>query len=238
MSVLRAPSWTAFAICLTLLAGSVRGQETGPVVVELFTSQGCSACPPADESLAELAGHDDVLALSLHVDYWDYIGWEDSFALPRLTERQRAYARGRESGVVYTPQFVVNGTTRMPGDKPMKLAMVIEEYAGMTHPAELRLDRDDQGRLEIRANLASPLDRPATVQLVRFTPRRTVRITDGENAGRSIDYVNIVTQWRRIATWEGAAPLTRTVEIAGDGEAAVIIQEAGQGAVLGAARLR
>ena len=229
----------AMMIAAAVLAGGLpaRAGEAGPVVVELFTSQGCAACPPADRMLGELATRDSILALSLHVDYWDYLGWEDSFARSRLTERQRAYARTRDSGIVYTPQFVIAGRTRMPGDQPMKLAMVIEEYGGMETPVSLSLARDGAG-LVLNATSEAAFDTPAWVQLVRYDPERTVTIQRGENAGRTARYANVVTSWRRVATWDGAAPLTLEAALDGSGQTAVIIQEAGPGPVLAAARLR
>ena len=113
-----------------------------PVVVELFTSQGCSSCPPADKMLHALAERDDVIALALHVDYWDYIGWKDVFAQAKFSKRQREYAvvGGRRS--VYTPQMVVNGVTDVVGGKPMKLSEAISAHAANPSPVDVSLKRD------------------------------------------------------------------------------------------------
>ena len=141
--------FASFAIAMWT-ALFVPAHAQSPVVVELFTSQGCSSCPPADALLHELAGRDDVIALALHVDYWDYIGWEDAFADPAHTQRQRQYAleAGRRS--VYTPQMVINGQTAIVGTKPMALSEAIAHYATKDMGVELALARTDEG-LEISA---------------------------------------------------------------------------------------
>ena len=118
------------AAALIAIAGGLPARAEGPVVVELFTSQGCSACPAADRMLAKLAGHDDVLALALHVDYWDYIGWEDVFADPAYTKRQKAYAHAVGERMIYTPQMVVQGEERIVGTSPAELMEAIGAHAG------------------------------------------------------------------------------------------------------------
>ena len=114
------------ALCAAALSimslGLPGAAQDSPVVVELFTSQGCAACPPADALLGELARHEDVIALALHVDYWDYIGWEDVFARPEFTQRQHAYGHAAGSTVVYTPQMIVGGQERVVGVRPMAVA--------------------------------------------------------------------------------------------------------------------
>jgi len=212
----------------------------GPVVVELFTSQGCSSCPPADAVLAELAPRDDVIALALHVDYWNYLGWRDSFSQPGFTKRQKDYARAIGSRSIYTPQMIVAGQDHLTGLKPMKLADRIRAHAAQG--ARVRLDlRRDGDRVEILAVAEPPLQRPAIVQLVRYTPEAAVDILRGENAGRRMVYSNIVTSWQALEDWDGRAPLRLRAPAAGDEPVVVIVQDrrpGGPGAILAAARLR
>ena len=121
-----------FALILSALAALFVPQDgraqPAPVVVELFTSQGCSSCPPADALLAELAGAEGVIALALHVDYWDYLGWTDSFAAPKHTERQRAYAKAAKSRTIFTPQMVVQGSERLKGHDAERIRNRIEAH--------------------------------------------------------------------------------------------------------------
>jgi hypothetical protein len=207
-----------------------------PVVVELYTSQGCSSCPPADEFLAELAGRPDVLALALHVDYWDYLGWQDAFAQPAFTQRQKRYARAAGAKMIYTPQIIVGGTDRVKGLRPDEIVERIAAHAAQAPRVVLRVAREG-GQLVIELLAEPPLDHGAVVQLVRFDPEQTVEIARGENAGREVVYRNIVTDWTAVAEWPGQAPLR--LELAAEGAApmAVIVQEPGPGAVLAAARI-
>lgn len=211
--------------------------EDRPVVVELYTSQGCSSCPAADEILAGLAARDDVIALALHVDYWDYIGWADTFARPEFTLRQKAYARAVGAHTIYTPQMIVGGSDQLVGARPGEL---IEAIARQQHgSAEVTIDlQREAGGLRIHADAVAALPDGSVVQLVRYRPEQRVSIKHGENAGRTIEYRNIVTDWQVLGDWNGAAPLDTTVPLAGDDQAVVIVQEPGPGRVLAAARLR
>lgn len=220
-------------------AGMGIGQETAnPVVVELFTSQGCSSCPPADALLAELASREDVIALALHVDYWDYIGWKDSFADPAFTRRQKAYAHAAGARTIYTPQMVVQGQEHLVGLRAMELADLIRAHG--TQPAPIRISLERVGRsLRIRAEApASPFGRDLVVQLVRYTPEEVVEIAHGENAGRRINYANIVTSWQALGEWDGSAPLAMEARADDNSPAVVILQEEGPGEIVAAARLR
>jgi hypothetical protein len=167
-----------------------------PVVVELFTSQGCSSCPPADALLGELAGRDDVIPLSLHVDYWDWIGWEDTFAHAVFSDRQRAYAAAAGTSVVYTPQFVVGGVDPVAGPSGMDLAEVIAAHKGATGDV-LRVDGD-----MLVANAAGT---PARLSLIEVLPEARVQVLHGENAGHEMTYHNVVRSWRKLADWDGTA---------------------------------
>ncbi|NCO87617.1 MAG: DUF1223 domain-containing protein [Rhodobacterales bacterium] len=221
-------------ICGLALAGGGAVAQTSPVVVELFTSQGCSSCPPADELLHELAAREDVIALALHVDYWDYIGWADAFARPQFTRRQQGYAMIAGAHMVYTPQMVIGGTDHVAGaDRPAVLAQLRRHAAAVS---DVRLDlRREGGALVIAAEAGAA--RPMVVQLVRYVPEQTVEIGAGENIGRHISYANIVTSWEVLTLWTGQAPLALRTATAGDGPVVVIIQAEGPGPVLAAARL-
>jgi hypothetical protein len=233
---MRAWRWAAPA-ALALWAGAGAAQAERLVVVELFTSQGCSSCPPADELLTRLAKRGDILALALHVDYWDYIGWADSFASPAYTARQKAYARVAGSRTIYTPQIVVGGRDHIVGTREMELGELIEIHNDLPQPVSLSATRTG-GAVVIRASSVAPLPRPVLVQLVRYMPEQTVEILRGENEGRTITYSNIVTDWREVGRWAGDAPLEISAEVTGDDGAAVILQEDGPGAVVAAAFVR
>jgi len=214
---------------LIFLAGPALAQER-PVLVELFTSQGCSSCPPADALLRELSGRDNVVALALHVDYWDYIGWKDSFARPGHAVRQRGYARASGRSMVYTPQMIVNGRDDVMGSHPRDVAEMIETHAARPGPVTLTASRQD-GRLAVTARTDGVVDGTCEVHLVRYRPRSTVSITRGENAGRTMTYANVVTDMTVLANWDMRAPLSLDVPIAGDLPAAILLQHDGHGPV-------
>lgn len=222
---------------LTFSTGAAQADDH-PVVVELYTSQGCSSCPPADALLSELASREDVIALSLHVDYWDYIGWKDSFADPAFTARQKAYARAAGAQTIYTPQMIVEGTEHVVGFKPMALAKFIDAHQEAQRVVGVSLSRDGDVATIGAEVLAEGASQDMVVQLVRYLDTETVQIDRGENAGRTITYHNIVTDWRPVSRWDGAAPLSVEVEVAGDDPIVAVVQAAGNGAILGAARLR
>ena len=229
------------ALCLWFAAaGSALAQysegEPG-VVVELFTSQGCAACPPADALMARLAERPGVIALSLHVDIWDYLGWPDRFAQPGFTERQKAYARAEGSRSILTPQMIVAGAHRLGGVRGMELADLLQAEAARPERVELVLRRNG-AMLEIHAHAEPPLERGAVVDLVRYTPKATVRIGAGENAGRTVTHYNIVTLWETLGLWDGNGPVAFHVRLDGSEPVVVIVQEEGPGAILAASRSR
>lgn len=204
-------------------------------VVELYTSQGCSACPPADAYLRQLAAQPGVIALALHVDYWDYIGWVDSFGQGRFTERQKAYARAEGSRTIYTPQMIVAGGARVEGVNPDAVAEAVRQDQAAGPGVALRLQRHGS-QLTIAAEPREGLTAPVRVQLVRFAPSAQVMIDAGENAGRMVDYTNIVTSWQVIGDWDGKAPLALTTEVPGKDGIVVILQADGPGRIYAAAR--
>ncbi|MBF9041743.1 DUF1223 domain-containing protein [Rhodobacterales bacterium HKCCE4037] len=210
----------------------------GPVVVELFTSQGCSSCPPADALLAELAGREDVIALALHVDYWDYIGWPDTFADPAYTARQNGYAHAAGSTVVYTPQMVIGGVDHVVGTRPMEVADRINAQRASDQPVTVEAEPTDGGWLVRAVWTESSGDMPRmVVQVVGYMPMQEVEITRGENAGLTTEYYNIVQSWRVAGEWSEPAPFETEVTAAGDMPHVVIVQASGFGEILGAARL-
>ena len=206
------------------------------VIVELYTSQGCSSCPPADEFVAMLASDPRILPLALHVDYWDYIGWADKFAQGKFTDRQRAYAKAVGSRTIYTPQLIIGGQDRIEGFSPEETADRLREHLASGSTIRLTVTREGD-QLVIRAEADPPLDAPVRVQLVRYKPQETVNIERGENAGKTVTYHNIVTSWEGLGNWRGRQPLDLSASYAGQEPGAVIVQTAGPGAILAAVRV-
>jgi len=207
-----------------------------PVVVELYTSQGCSSCPPADALLVEMASHEYVIALALHVDYWDYLGWVDIFANPAFSNRQRLYAQQWGKRTVYTPQMVVQGVDYMVGSRSDEIQRQIMQAEGREARVSLSAQSNGGGiRIEL-APLGAGLAM-ADIQLVRYSPGESVTIEHGENAGKTIEYVNIVKSWEILARWDGKGPTVVNVPQVEAGEYVIIIQAPGPGEIYAAARL-
>jgi hypothetical protein len=225
------------AACGLWLAAAAPALAEDVVVVELYTSQGCSSCPPADQFVAMLAANPKILPLALHVDYWDYIGWADKFAQPKFTDRQRDYARAIGSRTIYTPQLIIGGLDRIEGFAPEETAEQLHKHLSVVPAVRLRLERQGD-RLVIRAEADPPLDAPVRVQLVRYKPEETVTIERGENAGKTITYHNIVTSWEALGGWAGQEPMELTVPFTGDEPGAVILQSEGPAAIVAAARVQ
>jgi hypothetical protein len=211
--------------------------------VELFTSQGCSSCPPADQLLGELAGRPDVIALSLPVDYWDYLGWKDTLAQAAFTARQRAYASGRGDKQVYTPQVIINGAKPIVGSDRARIETVIDKqsHAGAL-PISVRIT-EANGAAAVEVGPASRETPAAEVWLLPVIKAREVAIGRGENKGRTITYVNVARNMVKLGDWSGRparfdVPLT--IARSGDAEAYVVLlqvsDDARPGAILGAAK--
>lgn len=228
----------ALALCGVFgLAGPALAQGASGVVVELYTSQGCSSCPPADAYLAELAQDSGVIALALHVDYWDYIGWEDKFGDAKFTARQKSYARVSGSSTIYTPQMIVGGMDRVEGSNPGKVEGDIRRHQMANSLVALQLMRSGDV-LMIHAVAKATLPGPVLVQVVRYRPSATVAIEYGENAGQTITYSNIVTSWAKVADWPGTADLKLSVPVIGVDPVVVILQQPGPGLILAASVLK
>jgi len=169
-------------------------------VLELFTSQGCSSCPPADKVIGEYAERGDVLALSFNVDYWDYLGWKDTLANSDNSERQRAYANARGDRQVYTPQIVVNGVEHVVGSNRSAVAAALKRDSGLPVSIELA-ENDDSITVMVDRN-GTEIGR-ATLWLVIYENKVTVPIERGENTGKKVTYTNVVRKVRPIAMWSG-----------------------------------
>ncbi|MEO6341356.1 MAG: DUF1223 domain-containing protein [Caulobacteraceae bacterium] len=220
-----------FALAMTAAAPAAFAQAERPVVVELFTSQGCSSCPSANAAVATLAGRPDVLALSFGVTYWDDLGWKDTFASPQYTARQWDYARSLHHSQVWTPQVVVDGRVDTVGQTPAQIEPLIRA-------AKAR--RGDGPRIDIqgdRVTIAAAAARPgAQVWLVRYDPRVVqVPIRRGENGGRTLPHRNVVRELVKLGDWSGAAK-SLTIAPAKDPnlKTAVLIQAGPGGAILAA----
>ena len=170
-----------------------------PVVVELFTSQGCNSCPPADDVLGDLTGQAGVLPLSFHVTYWDRLGWPDTFGLEASTDRQQAYAQQLGLSGLYTPQMVIGGRIDAVGSERRRVLQAIELLRSHQEPGPAIRIAD--GRLELEA---SP-EAPCHLWLMAFDRVHDVAIEAGENRGRTIRYRNVVRAILDLGTWDGRA---------------------------------
>lgn len=223
------------------LAGSTGAQEQARpvVVVELFTSQGCSSCPPSNAYLHELSRRPDIVALSFHIDYWDYIGWEDPFAEPEFTERQRGYARNLKQRYVYTPEMVVQGRGH---DSGIDRRAILDLIATAQRPELPRVAPHlvDRGRAGLAVALPALTPRqPCDVWLVTYDPERRTKVMRGENSGHELTSTNVVRTLSLLTRWDGSAaelevPAARLGNAPG---VAILVQRPGLGPILGAATL-
>ncbi len=221
----------AALILLGLMAPAcAEAQPSRPVVVELFTSQGCSSCPPADALLAELAKNPDILPLAFHVTYWNNLGWHDPFSLPAATERQRAYQRLLGTDMVYTPQMIIDGQTDVIGSNRAAVARTLAA-ARSRNSIPLTLTQTPQGlRVEAPDGAGE-----ARLLLIGYDSVHHTAVPRGENAGRQLSEANIVRSFTEVARWTGHT-LTRLVDAPPADNAALILQ-APDGRILGAAML-
>jgi hypothetical protein len=223
---------------LLAAAATAQAEETAPaaqVVVELFTSQGCSSCPPADAYLGKLSRQPGILALGFHIDYWNYIGWTDPYALPAAAQRQRGYARHLGLHYVYTPQMVIDGRAEGVGSEPVKIEPLLAAAAhtARSGPA-LALERrgTDGFHIHVGAGAASGA---ATLWLVGFDGEHETKVLHGENEGETARDYQIVRSFTAVGTWDGK-PLDLDVAggtATGD-HAALLLQVGGTGPILAA----
>jgi hypothetical protein len=229
-------SCVAAALSAALSAAPVGAADARhPLVIELFQSQGCSSCPPANANLFAWAARDDALALNFAVDYWDSLGWKDTFASPAFTARQWAYARTLGHGEVYTPQAIVNGRADVTGADAAELQALAEREDRGAGGPELSIEA---GRALIGAGEAPPGG--AEIWLVRYDPAtREVAVKRGENAGRLLPHAHIVVDLVLLGRWRGQAERfdlpakadRRLVD-------AVLVQSAGTGPIIAAVKER
>jgi hypothetical protein len=233
LRILAAALLMAAGLSSTALAADQR-----PVVVELFTSQGCDSCPPADAFLGELTRRPDVLALAFHVDYWDYIGWKDPFAQRAWTERQRGYGASLGLRGIYTPQMVIDGRIDAVGSQRDQVERAIKTARATPAAVQLNLTRLAEGGVAIALTGAEGLAGEAELIAVTYDRRHETQVMRGENAGKKLVEYNVVRGAKRIDGWRGGA-LQRQLaaaELPGAGEqCAVLVQAKGQGAILAAA---
>lgn len=228
-----AAGWTGGAVAPAWAAGHV-----SPVVVELFTSEGCNSCPPADAYLGELAKRPGILALAWHVDYWDYIGWKDPFAQHQFTQRQHAYSRSLDQRYVYTPQMVINGRLQGIGSERDVIEKLIAEAqqqatAGAAQAPRVTVKGDD---VHVEGGPAEP----SVVWAAWFDPQHWTAVERGENAGRRLGEFNVVRKWAELGRYDGK-PVTLKLGagMADDPKSgyAIVVQQqtpAGPGAILAA----
>lgn len=231
------------ASCCATLALCSRPAEAANVV-ELFTSQGCSACPPADKVLEKLSSDPNTIALSFSVDYWDYLGWRDTNAKPEFTHRQREYARARSDHAVFTPQAVLNGRTAVIGSREGEIRSTLDLMDMNGEQPEVAVSAHVDGSQIIIDLPAGAEQHEASVWIASYLPPKTVNITSGENRDTSVTYANVVDRLQVVGMWTGAAATIKLplADVAPDGSAglAVIVQskDDGQlGPILGATRL-
>jgi hypothetical protein len=231
----------AIALCaLGVSAATAAELRKGPkAVLELFTSQGCSSCPAADALLDKLSSRSDIVALAYHVDYWDYIGWPDTFGAKANSDRQRDYAEGLGSSRIFTPQLVVNGRGSVVASREGEVDAALETAA---LPVTIDLSVSDDGMLEISVPPGEG-NREAVMWLVTFVDRAEVEIERGENKGKTVAYTQIVTDRHVLGMWEAATgaqmrmPISELLDGPSNGVAVLIQEERNgmPGPILGAA---
>jgi hypothetical protein len=228
MHALQNPVTAALLACALVAPALSR-----PAVVELFTSEGCSSCPPAEAYVGELARRADVLALAFHVDYWDELGWQDRFELPEAVQRQRLYAKSLRLASIYTPQIVVDGRSDFVGSDRASIGTALaQNRAGVGVAVAIR---DDDIEIDLAAADGA---QPSDVLLVSYQRSAVSAIGRGENAGRTLAEFNIVRSIRSLGAYHGrlqqyhAAVKTLPSDAT---DIAVLVQSVGQSAIIGAA---
>lgn len=209
----------------------------GPVLLELFTSQGCSACPPADKLLASLAGREDLLVLSFHVSYWDHMGWADPFAIPASTRRQRGYARTMRSRSIYTPQMVVQGFAAAVGSDEAKIDALVRE-AAPTVALEIAREMGSVERISVTIPEIAVASGPMELWAVVFASADGRFVPQGENAGHMLQHANVVRHAGIVAVVERTPALVQfdRPDMPADG-VALILQGRNLGPVVGTGRV-
>ncbi len=235
---------SALGVCA--IVAVIRPAHADPrAVVELFTSQGCSSCPPADKVLGQLAKDPSVIALSLPIDYWDYLGWKDTLADSRFSARQKAYSRARGDREVYTPQAIVNGSAHVIGSDLASIESAIGATTKADGVMSVPVTMTQAGKLltvSIAASANSPVPTHGEVWICSISKSVPISIGRGENSGREITYHNVVRNLMKVGDWNGnsgswTVPLESVVREGVDG-AVVYLQDGSRdkpGPMLGAA---
>jgi hypothetical protein len=225
------PALRALLMLALLVAAPARAQTA---VLELFTSQGCSSCPPADRLLGEFAQQPGVLVLTWPVTFWDRLGWKDTLAKPAYTQRQIAYVNALKSDGPFTPQLIINGAASEVGSRRAAIQALIAQRPAL--PVRVQVTQvEDRG---FTLDLAGPAGLQADVKLVRFTPAVTVPIGRGENSGRTVTYTNVVRGVLPLAPYRGGTTRAHLpIAIGKDERLAVLVQAPGQGRILGVGQL-
>lgn len=230
-----------FAAAVMTLSSPAQAGDA-KVVVELFTSQGCSSCPPADAMLGDLARKDGVIALAYHVDYWDYLGWKDTFARNAFTKRQQSYVGHTDRQWLsqrmrgpFTPEIVVQGVDSMVGHDSQAIMARVYAHKEAMPPAKVVLSANGGG-LDVNLTTPEPLGR-LLVMVAEYAPSREVAITRGENAGRTLTYHHVVTQLRQVGEWNGSDTYAISIEQI-ELPVVVFVQKGPAGPILAAAELR
>ena len=228
LSVLRQSAVTATVLVLTATTVLAQTAAKSPkAVLELFTSQGCSSCPPADALFAELAKDPQLIALTLPVTYWDYLGWKDTLGKDSFAKRQKLYAKARGDGQVYTPQVVISGAAHAVGSERVEIEKAVNQFGATGFTAKLAL-KEENGSLHIKiAPTATAGEEAAGVWVLPISRQATVPITRGENQGKTVTYANVVRGMVRVGDWNGkeetlTAPLAATQAPEADGYVVVI----------------
>ncbi len=222
---------------LILLALPPAAAAKPPVVVELYTAQGCASCGEANAYVAKLAERKDILALTFPVDYWDYLGWADTFARPEFADRQKAYVARLSLREPYTPQVVVDGRVQAPGQKSDRVERLVRDAERTPRdPPDIRFI--GPRRVDIGSGRAPKGG--GEVWLIRYDPReQDVAVKSGDNRGQTIVHRNVVREVRRLGTWRGRPAAYRLPEATDDGLKSVVILQAGRGGrVLGVGQPR
>jgi hypothetical protein len=232
----------ALLLLAPILIGAARA-DPSPIVVELFTSQGCSSCPPADKYFGELAKRPNLVALAFHVEYWNYIGWPDPYSKPWATRRQRDYSSRLKQRFVYTPEMVVQGTAEAVGSERETVEALIRDAAAkrLPHPSLTLHWRSDGALVAALGDGKSPPGEPATVWLVGYDSVHTNPVLAGENEGKVAWDHHAVRSFRRLGSWAGwseelVVPPEEARKLSDQG-VAVLLQLDGTGPILTAASI-
>ena len=225
-------------VAVSAVAPAPAADDRNLTVVELFTSQGCSSCPPAEALLGEFAKHPDLLALELHVDYWDYIGWKDPFASAAATDRQRRYNKRLGRGYVYTPQIVIDGVSEAVGSERRAVENSIEAARGQPRQhVAIRVTNSADGGLAVALPKGETRAGLCDVILVGYDREHMTKVLRGENGGRTLSNYNVVREMSRIGFWSGQEAVIALPKLDAKRGWAVMVQAEDAGPVLGAVRI-